>query len=116
MRKLNGGDIFPALRVLRAMDLSDPINKLIEEVSKAETEEAKSVAGIGFLGNCLEKALDSKGGEQLIFSFLAGPLEQPNGDAVRAMDLNALADAIIQLTEENDLISFFTKVKRIMRM
>ena len=32
------------------------------------------------------------------------------------MDLNALADAIIQLTEENDLISFFTKVKRIMRM
>ena len=116
MRKLNGGDIFPALRVLRAMDLSDPINKLIEEVSKAETEDAKIVAGIGFLGNCLEKAIDSKGGEQLIFSFLAGPLEQPSGDAVRAMDLNALADAIIQLTEENDLISFFTKVKRIMRM
>lgn len=51
-----------------------------------------------------------------IFSFLAGPLEQASGDAVRAMDLNALADAIIQLTEENDLISFFTKVKRIMRM
>ena len=39
MRKLNGGDIFPALRVLRAMDLTEPINKLINEVSKAETED-----------------------------------------------------------------------------
>lgn len=116
MRKLNGGDIFPALRVLRAMDLTDPINNLIQDVSKAETDSDKSMAGIGFLGKCLEKAIDSKGGEQLIFNFLAGPLEQPNGEAVRSMELNELADAIIQLTEENDLISFFTKVKRIMRM
>lgn len=116
MRKLNGSDIFPALRVLRAMDLTEPINELIEDASNAETNEAKSTAGIRFLGGCLEKAIDSKDGEQLIFRFLAGPLEQPNGDAVRSMDLNQLADAVIQLTDENDLIGFFTKVKRIMRM
>lgn len=116
MRKLNGSDIFPALRVLRAMDLTGPINELIEAVSNAETDEAKSAAGIRFLGGCLEQAINSKDGERLIFHFLAGPLEQPNGDAVRAMDLNQLADAVIQLTEENDLLSFFIKVKHIMRM
>ena len=116
MRKLNGSDIFPALRVLRAMDLTGPINELIAATTRAQTEEEKSGAGIRFLGACLEKAIDSKGGEELIFRFLAGPLEQPDAAAVRSMELNDLADAVVQLTEENDLLHFFAKVKRIMRM
>ncbi len=115
MRKLNGSDIFPALRLLRAMDLTGPINDLIRETGKAETEQDESMAGIAFLGACLEKAIDGKDGEQLIFNFLAGPLEKKSAEEVRSMELNELADAIVQLTEENDLHAFFTKVKRIMR-
>lgn len=116
MRKLNGSDIFPALRLLRAMDLTEPVNGLVKAISASETDQDKSMAGLAFLGNCLEKAIDSKDGERMIFTFLAGPLEKPSAEDVRSMDLNALADAVIQLTEENDLAAFFTKVRRIMRM
>ena len=115
MRKLNGGDVFAALRLMRAMDLTEPIKAIGKKLQEAKTENEQSSAGLEFLGILLENAVDPKT-EDLIWNFLAGPFEKKNGAAAKAMEINDLADAVAQLMQENDLAGFFGKVKRLIRM
>lgn len=114
MRKLNGGDVFAALRLMRAMDLTDTVKGIANQINKAETDEDKSAAGMQFLGSLLESATEPSA-ENLIWGFLAGPLEKKNGTEVRSMEINELADCIGQLMRENDLAGFFGKVRRLIR-
>lgn len=115
MRKLNGGDVFAALRLMRAMDLAEPIKEIGKQLGKVETQADKTAAGIQFLGVLLENATDPKT-EELIWNFLAGPFEKKNGAEAKAMEINELSDAVGELMQENDLTGFFGKVKRLIRM
>lgn len=115
MRKLNGGDVFAALRLMRALDLTEPIKAIGKQLEQAKTNDDKSAAGLQFLGTLLENATDPKA-EELIWNFLAGPFEKKNGAAAKAMEINELADAVGELMKENDLAVFFGKVRRLIPM
>ena len=114
MRKLNGGDVFAALRLMRALDLTEPIKAIGKQLDQAKTEDDKSAAGLQFLGTLLENVVDLKA-EELIWNFLAGPFEKKSGAEVKAIEINELADAVGELMEENDLVGFFGKVRRLIR-
>ena len=114
MRKLNGGDVFVALRALRAVDLKDTVEAFSGKVQKAETKEEKSEANTALFEAIIKNATDEKT-EELIFTFLAGPFEKENAGAVRAMDLDELGECLEKLGEENDLKLFFGRVKRMIR-
>jgi len=104
MRKLNGGDVFVALRALRAVDL--------KEVAK--TEDEKKAANAALFEALIKNVTDEKT-EDLVFTFLAGPFEKENAAGVRAMDLDELGECLERLAEENDLKLFFERVKRMIR-
>lgn len=114
MRKLNGGDVFVALRALRAVDLKDTVEVFSGKVQKAKTKEEKGEANTALFEAIIKNATDEKT-EDLIFTFLAGPFEKENAEAVRAMDLDELGECLEKLGEENDLKLFFGRVKRMIR-
>ena len=111
MRKLNGGDIFSALRMIRQIDFKTPVEEIGKQISAASTEEDKA-AGMEIINILLANVTDTKS-EELIFGFLAGPFEKPDAAAVRSMEINELADNLLTLLQENDLRGFFGKVRRL---
>lgn len=112
MRKLNGGDIFAALRMIRQIDFKTPIDEIGKQLSAASTDKDKAAAGMEIINILLANVTDTKS-EELIFGFLAGPFEQPDAAAVRSMEINELADNLISLMQNNDLRGFFGKVRRL---
>lgn len=112
MRKLNGGDIFAALRMIRQIDFKTPLEEIGKQISAASTEEDKAAVGMEIINILLTNVTDAKS-EELIFGFLAGPFEQPDAAAVRSMEINELADNLISLMQNNDLRGFFGKVRRL---
>lgn len=112
MRKLNGGDIFAALRMIRQIDFKTPIDEIGKQLSAASTDEDKVAAGMEIINILMTNVTDVKS-EELIFGFLAGPFEQPDAAAVRSMEINELADNLISLMQNNDLRGFFGKVRRL---
>lgn len=115
MRKLNGGDVFAALRLIRALDMMEYIRTVGKQLEQAKTNDDRSTAGLQFLNTLLEHATDPKA-EELIWNFLAGPFEKKNGAEAKAMEINELADAVGELMQENDLNDFFGKVRRLIQM
>lgn len=115
MRKLNGGDIFAALRMIRQIDFKAPIDEIGKQLSAASTDEDKAAAGMKIINILLANVTDTKS-EELIFGFLAGPFEQPDAAAVRSMEINELADNLISLMQNNDLRGFFGKVRRLIQI
>ena len=112
MRKLNGGDIFAALRMIRQIDFKTPIDEIGKQLSAASTDEDKAAAGMEIINILLTNVTDAKS-EELIFGFLAGQFKQPDAAAVRSMEINELADNLISLMQNNDLRGFFGKVRRL---
>jgi hypothetical protein len=114
MRKLNGGDVFVALRALRAVDLKETVAAFTERAEVAKTENEKKAANAALFEALIKNVTDEKT-EDLVFTFLAGPFEKENAEAVRAMDLDELGECLEKLGEENDLKLFFGRVKRMIR-
>lgn len=114
MRKLNGGDIFSALRMIRQIDFKTPVEEIGKQISAASTEEDKAAVGMEIINILLANVTDTKS-EELIFGFLAGPFEKPDAAAVRSMEINELADNLLTLLQENDLRGFFGKVRRLIQ-
>lgn len=114
MRKLNGGDVFVALRALRAVDLKETAAAFTDKVKTAKTEEEEKAANMALFEALIKNVTDEKT-ENLVFSFLAGPFEKKNAAAVRAMDLDELGECLEKLAAENDLKLFFERVKRMIR-
>lgn len=114
MRKLNGGDIFAALRMIRQIDFKTPIDEIGKQLSAASTDGDKTKAGMEIINILLDNVSDAKS-EALIFGFLAGPFEKPDADGVRSMEINDLADSLLKLMQENDLRGFFGKVRRLIQ-
>ena len=114
MRKLNGGDVFVALRALRAVDLKETVAAFTERAEVAKTEDEKKAANAALFEALIKNVTDKKT-EDLVFTFLAGPFEKKNAAAVRAMDLDELGECLEKLAAENDLKLFFERVKRMIR-
>lgn len=114
MRKLNGGDLFNAVRLLRAVDLKGVV-EAYQKAAAAEEGEEKQNANMALFGKLMESASDEKS-EDAIFAFLAGPFGKKNAAEVRAMPLDELGDCLEKLGEENDLRGFFGKASHMTRM
>jgi hypothetical protein len=112
MRKLNGGDVFVALRVLRAVDLKETVAAFTERAEVAKTEDEKKAANTALFEALIKNVTDEKT-EDLLFTFLAGPFEKENAAGVRAM--HELGECLEKLAAENDLKLFFERVKRMIR-
>lgn len=75
MRKLNGGDLFNALRMLRALDLKGVV-EAYSKTANAKTDEDKQAANMALFDRLVSNASDPES-EEVLFSWLAGPLENP---------------------------------------
>lgn len=114
MRKLNGGDLFNALRMLRALDLKG-VAEAYSKTADAKTDEEKQAANMALFDRLVSNATDPES-EEAIFSWLAGPFEKKDAEEVRAMPLDELGECLKTLGEENSLRDFFGRAMQLIRM
>ena len=60
MRKLNGGDVFVALRALRAVDLKETVAAFTERAEVAKTEDEKKAANAALFEALIKNVTDEK--------------------------------------------------------
>ena len=92
MRKLNGGDVFVALRALRAVDLKETVAAFTERAEVAKTEDEKKAANTALFEALIKNVTDEK-----------------------TEDLDELGECLEKLAAENDLKLFFERVKRMIQ-
>nr|DAG33367.1 MAG TPA: hypothetical protein [Caudoviricetes sp.] len=114
MRKLNGGDLFNALRMLRALDLKGVV-EAYSKTANAKTDEDKQAANMALFDRLVSNASDPES-EEVLFSWLAGPLEKSSAEEVRTMPLDELGQCLEILGKDNDLRGFFGRAMQLTRM
>ena len=110
MRKLKTRDVFSACRVLKTVGAKAEIEKVAKSADKAADVWSQ---GFDLLWGIFDKATE-KNAEQPIYELLAGPFEK-TADEVADMDLSDLFASLRQLAEENDIITFFKSVGKMMK-
>lgn len=107
MRKLKTADIFTAGRMLREIEAKEIIQKAAKDAN-----DMKDVWQNGFdlIWSLFEKA-SSKGAEEAIYTFLAGPLEKTTAE-IKDLDLVDFFNVMKEFVEYNkeDLVPFFKLV------
>lgn len=127
MRKLIASDVFAALRVVSAIEKKQGIETTIKDLVKNAENETKAdgddktakernddfIVRVGVSGvfKIIEIATEARV-EGRVYEFLAGPFEMTPAD-VQNMPLPDFVENVTHLTEENDLSSFFTSVRKL---
>ena len=107
MRKLNGHDVFMALRVLKKIGVKDELMNLAQWMREGR-EEPQEKVGARLVFSVLANAGDEDA-ERAFFEFLAGPLEKPAKELAE-MDLLDLADEVdtfVKTVDKERWRSFF---------
>lgn len=110
MRKLKTTDIPAFCRCLKAIGIKDQIQQIANDA-----DSIKDAWGLGFdlVWNIFDVATELAG-ERHLYTFLAGPFEM-TAEQVADMDLSDFLSAIKQLSEENDLVTFFKSAGALMK-
>lgn len=127
MRKLIASDVFAALRVVSAIEKKQGIETTIKDLVKNAENETKAdgddktakernddfIVRVGVSGvfKIIEIATEARV-EGRVYEFLAGPFEMTPAD-VQNMPLPDFVENVTRLTNENDLSSFFTSVRKL---
>ena len=105
MRKLLTGDLFAAMRIVKASNAKEALKPVLKQINKdADAEDV----GIDVIMTLLECASDQKA-EKAIYSFLSSPFEM-EADDVANLPLNDLLQNMKELAKENDLAGFFSQL------
>lgn len=112
MRKLITSDIFSAGRMMAQIGAKDIIENAAKNAQKVEDVWEN---GFDLMWSLFEKA-STKGSEDAIYTFLAGPMEKSK-DEIKNMDLVLFFGAIKEFVDYNkeDLIPFFKLVEKSMK-
>lgn len=116
MRKLNGHDVFMALRVLKKIEIKEELVELAKAINDKANNLNQTTLGakliLSVLANCGDEAA-----EKAFFEFLAGPLES-TGDELASTELTKLFNMTGELIQAMDLEewkAFFTSVVKMLR-
>lgn len=115
MRKLNTADVFNFCRIVKATDAREQLRTIVSAVAKKkDAGEPVDVTQVGVDGvlAVVEAAVEPKA-EALVYKFLSGPLECKPED-VAAMELDTLLPALREMSEMNNLATFFDSVSGIL--
>lgn len=110
MRKLKTADLFTGARMLKKLGLKEQAKQIAAQADKVQDIWAM---GFDFVWAIFDAATD-KGGEKLLYEFLAGPFEM-TPEEVGELDLSDMIDRLKQLAEENDLLPFFKNAAKLTR-
>lgn len=105
MRKLNGHDVFAALKVLKLIGVKDELIQLATRKEDQRQMGARLVFGL--LANC-----GTEEAEKAFFEFLGGPLEALPAE-LEEMDLMDLCEEVqkyIETIDKERWRSFFTSL------
>lgn len=103
MRKINGHDVFEAMRLIQKSGLKDKLAPVVAEIAKKGT--AVTDAGVIGILTMIE-VFGTNGCERMIWEWLSGPLEV-TPEEISVEDLGALADHLEALGRENNVQHFF---------
>ena len=116
MRKLNGHDVFMALRVLKKIEIKEELVELAKAINDKDNTLTQTTLGakliLSVLANCGDEAA-----EKAFFEFLAGPLES-TADILATTDLSELftmTEELIQAIDVEEWKAFFTSVVKMLR-
>lgn len=116
MRKLNGHDVFMALRVLKKVEIKEELVELAKALNDKANNLNQTTLGakliLSVLANCGDEAA-----EKAFFDFLAGPLET-TGEELAATELTALftkTGELIQSVDLEEWKAFFTSLAGMLR-
>lgn len=113
MRKLNGRDLMAGVRLVKAAGMKEQINRVARLAQNDSNLTALNV-GYEFLYAMIENLGDA---EQLLWEFLAGPLEM-SPDELANCDILAIEQKVEELIENEDKESwnaFFSRLARLMK-
>ena len=116
MRKLNGHDVFMALRVLKKIEIKEELVELAKALNDKANNVSQTTLGAKLILSVLANCGD-EGAEHAICDFLAGPLEN-TGDELASTDLTQLFNMTGELIQSMDLEewkAFFTSVVKMLR-
>lgn len=116
MRKLNGHDVFMALRVMKKIEIKEELVELAKAINDKDNTLTQTTLGakliLSVLANCGDEAA-----EKAFFDFLAGPLET-TGEVLAETGLSELfakTEELIQSIDVEEWRAFFTSVVKMLR-
>lgn len=117
MRKLITRDVFAFLRVVTEAGVRQEIKAIADKVADQGADvDARSV-GFDLMLSCIEH-LSAKRAEDLVYEFLAGPLEIPSGE-IADMELVELSNTATKwfadYADPKAVKAFFGAVSRLMK-
>lgn len=116
MRKLNGHDVFMALRVLKKIEIKEELVELAKAVNDKANNLNQTTLGAKLILSVLANCGD-EGAEKAFFEFLAGPLES-TGEALAGTELTELftmTGELIQSIDVEEWKAFFTSLVKMLR-
>lgn len=102
MKRLVTGDLFAAMRVIKESNAKEALIPVLKNLDK-ETDAEE--VGVNVILTLIECASNVKA-EGAIYSFLSSPFEMTK-EEVATLPLGDLVAKLKELSEENDLVSFF---------
>lgn len=116
MRKLNGHDVFMALRVMKKIEIKEELVELAKAINDKGSNLTQTTLGakliLSVLANCGDEAA-----EKAFFEFLAGPLETTS-ETLAEMELAELfaqVEELIQSIDVEEWKAFFTSLGKMLR-
>ena len=110
MRKLKTSDIPAFCRVIKKLGIKEKFQAVAKE---ADTMSDVWDKGFYLVWDIFDAATEQEG-EQILYSFLAGPFEL-SPQEVADLDIEKLFANLQQLAEENNLIGFFKSAAKLMK-
>lgn len=104
MRNLQTRDIAPAIRLIEAMNIKDKIAELGKSIDDVES------FGNQIIWLILTNYANNKKAEYAFVDFLSGPFEM-SAEEVLHLDVDVLADGILNKIGINKLINFFKMLR-----
>jgi len=120
MRKLNGGDAFAFLRVIRISGARESMAEIFKQVKGGKFDkenDAQREAGLNFILELMCNCATDEA-EDAIWRFLSGPLEETPAE-LKNRPLDELTGLIEEMVEDNvksgNLAGFFRSVGKLVR-
>lgn len=116
-RKLNAGDAFAFARIVKAAKIKEQLAGIAKEStkgkSKQEVAELIESKGVEVLFAIIEGAAE-KSAEAGIYEFL-GKISGKKPQEIESLEIEDFINLVKQIVAENDIASFFTYVRRLMK-
>lgn len=109
MRKLQGGDVFPILRLMGKLNLRDDVLELVSSNKQvnAKTAEDQEAQGVKMFANIVQKALDNIDLIDEDLNGLLARLADTEVDTIKSLPVDEYFDMVLDFFEKPELKNVF---------